>query len=566
MRWLSVVMVILILANIATAKIEEGKQTRDATSSISDFGAKDHHLSDGSVTSVDLRSPVSGVGVYESSGSDGGSLGRQPQTVVTTSSTKDPVTISKKVTPKNKNGYYPPGYLAEVIVEVYSNKDIELDIMEFIDNDLMAFYPTVHGYCLTDPLSIILYKRDILNYLESTRTDSTQAGNRRKFNYSNIIINISDNCMKDVNEYYPSSYMHFLLNQTPLFEWDKVQNGSLTNYIGLKNFIENKLNELSIENSMINKTENGSMIIISKENRSIISIYKSSDVHIGYVYLYYDNIIINLRIENGTVFDSNNVLAFKSIRLKPGDLFVFWYYVKVMKPGYFDLETIATINEPKQTISSITTAISDNRPDFRVNRAFTQYQNFINDNLDIIFNVEYLGGGTEPDIKNVSIYFDRSEEYEYVDVDGNCSKEIKIDPKITKSFSIGESKFIKVKIKLNSTGVISPPGIGINGKKWSFNETVTVDKPIWRYFGVISLFFTGVFALFLFLVTELYFNVGTYRVDLSTRIFSLKGKIRTVIRANILYIIGVIFITIILLIIGLIVIDFLIRRFIDYPF
>jgi hypothetical protein len=568
MRWLNIVLVILIISHVAAARIEEGVQTRVATSSISDFGAKDHHLDDGSVAGIDLSSPISKAETHRFGG---GGSGLQPQTKITSPLPQDVVKISKTIEPKNKNGYYPPDELAEVIVEItsISDQELELNMIEFIDNDLMVSFPTVHGYCLTDESSMIVYEMNILNCLECNSVKSNLVGDQLAFEYHEIPIHIAKGSIKCLNKDFPNDCVALLSNQTALFNWSEIQNGSLTDYSNLEYFIKNELDVCANQNLSINKTKNGSAIIISKGIHSLATFYDVRGfLDEGFVSVYVNGTFVtHLRKENGIIYNISNVLAFRNVKLKPGNVFVFWYNIKPHTIGYFDLKTIVMGNDPGQTISEITTAIADYMPNFKVSRAITQYQNFIYDDLDILFNVEYLGGGSEPDLENVTICFDnRSKEYIYVDIEGNTSKEILSNPKITKSFTKGVSIPINIKIKLNNTGIISPPGLKIFGTQWTFNETILVDKPTSRFFEAISLFLTGIAALFLLTFKELYLDVGSNRENLSRSLFFVKGRILVLMRRNISSII-IIFILLILCLIAIPkIFDIIIRVLIKWPF
>jgi len=307
---------------------------------------------------------------------------------------------------------------------------------------------------------------------------------------------------------------------------EKIGNGKTIMVVGEKNYILLKLNNNESKtddgrvDKFIPKNENGDLNIYSESIFPIITINNSSDlIDKGYINLYYKNLVFHLKQKNGSIYDMNNILAFESLKLFPADFFVFWYCIKApLDSGSFAVKTYATIDDlkPRQIVLSSAAAIVDNSPSFSATRTFSNYQNFLNDEFEIEFDIEYEGGGTEPKIDNIEIRFDVSNEYEYVSIDGKiCNDDLKRQPKIIKSFIINESVPIKLKIKFKKEGKITPPSLWINYDRKQFSEYVEVDRPAGRYFSYIYLFITAISFLFFFSVKELYLDIRHNKETLS---------------------------------------------------
>ncbi|MHB8117445.1 MAG: hypothetical protein ACYDHX_01755 [Methanothrix sp.] len=448
------------------------------------------------------------------------------------------IELKKTIIPRTTNGYIFPGEFAQVRVEVYSKADenINLSLTEFMDENLAVFYPVVHGYLLQTISHICYDEQNIFNHIESGKIEAylvNDSDNNITFFYDKINNNVSyfNKLAIPINENNINE-TPYSLNRSPLFEWGGVKNESLNEslnkYPYFKIFIKDKLGALNnsrIDGSIIKKYHN--KISIFENNTSIINITKSDGyMDRGYVNLSYNKFVFHLRLENDTIYDNNNILTFDNVTLHPGDFFVFWYCVKSpIKSGFYEVKTFATTinnSEPKQVVFSSATVIVDNNPIFKVDRTFSNYQIFLNDELKMRFDIEYLGGGAEPKIDDVQVRFDVSDEYEYILLDDiECNESQKKHQLRTKSFYRGKCLPINVTIKFKETGIISPPSLWVNDVRKPFYEFVTVDRPAGRYFNFIYLFATAIFFVIVFVFKQLYLDIGKNKENLSMRASSL---------------------------------------------
>lgn len=444
------------------------------------------------------------------------------------------VKIEKDIVPRKNNGIILPGDFAQVTVSITSNaKDnLNFDLVEFVDTDLSVFRSSVHGYVLDDPILFCCYKKGVLNHIECGKIMTSSDKKNLTFNYAEKPITITETESKIVPmSENLSDGVPFLLNKSELFKWNEVLNESLNKcfdrYPNLSNFIQFKLNALDHSDiARSNITIYSNNIIIFKNKTPIISILNKSDDYIDFSHAHFlcNDHIFHLKLENGTVYDMDNTISFNNVSLQPSDSFVFWYFIKSpMKTGQFDITTLV-INESINkliTYSSKTVEVV-NSPNFEVTRTFSDYNKFLGDELKIIFDVNYLGGGSEPNIDDIVVRFDTSSEYEYISVDGNTSPSITNHPEIIKSFAVGESKPIEVVIRFNETGKISPPSLRINDVRKPFStDTVNVDRPVDRYYNVLSLFAAAI-PFFVVFVLQTYLEMGSNKRKLWWRLIGIR--------------------------------------------
>jgi len=415
---------------------------------------------------------------------------------------------------------------ALVGVEVLNkaNHSITFNLIESIDRSLAAFYPSVNGYTLPDDKWIMYYEQNFLEYLECGKNSLRSYDS--SIDYDEVNRCLANHNQKSIDKQDLQDVQRFL-NKPPIFEWDHVKNGSLKDYINLSNFIEYRLQALidrEIDTAKVYRYNDRISIYIG--NKSIIEIIKNNDTRdSGYSILSYNNLTFHLKMHEGAVYDIGDILYFKDITLNRGQMFVFWCYIKPLSTGLFDASTYVIVNNPRHIILNSAPINVENNPNFRVTRTFSKYQNLLNDELDMAFDIVYLGGGTEPEIKYVKVFFDKSHEYEYISLNGTkCTDDMKKNPMIEENFTKNVSKIIKVKIGLNTTGVISPPGLKINGNYKPFYDTITVDRPVARYFNYISLFFTILSFIIIFLFKDVCLDSSTDCGDQAKTYKQILGK------------------------------------------
>lgn len=422
---------------------------------------------------------------------------------------EEPLKIIKIISPHRSDKGLRSGDLVKVSVEIYPKNKLNISIREFIDQDVPVFLSSVHGYILTDMERIGFYKLGLLNDIECNKLD-TCIDNEYGDNYIKFVSNHNTCriCTKSACEIDNYSKMPYLDDGEALFDLSTIRDGNLTDYSCLSQFISDNINS-------INDTElNLSKIICSADGNISIKINKNKIVNInktnsylddGWVVLSYRNndstglIVHHLKLlDNNKIFDPGNSIAIDNLDLPAGSILVFWYYMLPNSPGTYNTETITSIDSPKMIISSpLDVKIVRDEPQFKVYRKFDQSRIFLQDELDIEYDVEYLGGSFPSVIKNIPVIFDTSPDdfnytpYSNLSFDG--------------TFYEDKSTPIKKKIKFIKEGMLSPPGIWVNGRHFNFEENVEVDIPLTRYFNLFSiiltviLFFIGIIIKDIFL-------------------------------------------------------------------
>jgi hypothetical protein len=302
--------------------------------------------------------------------------------------------------------------------------------------------------------------------------------------------------------------MPYLDDGEALFDLSTIKDGYLRDYPRLSQFINdniNAINDTELNQSKIICSAEGNISIKLSENK-ILNINKSNGyLDDGWVVLSYKNndsnglIVHHLKlVDNNKIFDPGNSIAIDNLYLPAGSILVFWYYMLPNSPGTYSTETITSIDNPKMIISSpLDVNIVEDEPQFIVYRKFDQSRIFLQDELDIEYDVEYLGGSFPSVIKNIPVIFDTSpDDFDYANY-SNLS--------FYGTFYEDKSVPIKKKIKFTKEGMLSPPGIWINGRHFNFEENVEVDIPLTRYLNLLSivstiiLFFIGIIIKDIFL-------------------------------------------------------------------
>lgn len=496
-------LIVFAIVNIALSITESSIDSRPATVSPSDFGKKSHLEATGS-NRVTITSGSSG-------GGGGGSPKTPAQPAITVTSEGDPIRIVKIVTPRTKDGERRLGEMAQVRVEIYSNQNdsINLNIREFVDENIPVFRPSANAYILKGPDEISYYKLGFLEDLELGCLDKTT--NNTSITICDFNCSIGNKQIKDYNIYEKNhEYMRI---KTPLLSWPLRNNCSLSNYPNLMNYLKSLLNlkNTTCNNMTINNTRGGNLLIKNNGNVEINISYNSSDrLDSGNAILTYNGIVHHLVfIQNRTddrlydIYDTSNIIGLDDIELEPDSIIVFWYNLMPYNPGVYNTETLATIERPPKVLSGhLEIEIEEDIPQFKVSRKFTSPRLFKWDELGIQYHVDYVGGGPRSLIKRVPINFNNSSDFDY-----KLEKNEKLS--YEENFFINRSAIINKTIKYNKEGEFTLPSLWINNKYIDFGEnerTVIVDTPFERYFNIFSLLFAGIAFILGILLKDVYFS------------------------------------------------------------
>ena len=203
------------------------------------------------------------------------------------------------------------------------------------------------------------------------------------------------------------------------------------------------------------------------------------------------------------ISDRNEILRFNIKRLGSKDRLFYWYYVRPKKSGVFNTESIIRIKDEdfKGWPDIIYPMhIEVGKPDYRfeVDPILGSTKVFFNSSwipdkwkkLDIAYIIRYTGAASNTYLKNINIEVKSADGYLY----GNNSARLNFDTNNIIS--------LNRQISYNKTGTYTIPAIWIEGTPYLFKETVTVDEPIIRWWGLINSYYTIIAALLLILVNK----------------------------------------------------------------
>ncbi len=218
-------------------------------------------------------------------------------------------------------------------------------------------------------------------------------------------------------------------------------------------------------------------------------------------YLNYETSILNQSQWN--ISDRNEILSFNIKSLGSKDRLFYWYYVRPKKSGVFITESMLRIRDEDfkgwpDIIYPMNIEVG--KPDYRfeVDPILGSTKVFFNSSwipdkwkkLDITYVIRYTGAASNTYLKNINAEVKSADGYLY----GNNSARLNFDTNNIIS--------LNRQISYNKTGTYTIPAIWIEGTPYLFKETVTVDEPIIRWWGMINSYYTIIAALLLILVNK----------------------------------------------------------------
>lgn len=249
-----------------------------------------------------------------------------------------------------------------------------------------------------------------------------------------------------------------------------------------------------------NTSDNWIMFIIDNHNADEgVALLNISDQMI--YYLNYETNILNQSQWN--ISDRNEILRFNIKRLGSKDRLFYWYYVRPKKSGVFNTESILRIKDEDfkgwpDIIYPMNIEVG--KPDYRfeVDPILGSTKVFFNSSwipdkwkkLDITYVIRYTGAASNTYLKNINVEVKSADGHLY----GNNSARLNFDTNNIIS--------LNRQISYNKTGTYTIPAIWIEGTPYLFKETVTVDEPIIRWWGMINSYYTIIAALLLVLVNK----------------------------------------------------------------
>lgn len=176
----------------------------------------------------------------------------------------------------------------------------------------------------------------------------------------------------------------------------------------------------------------------------------------------------SLNTNNNTFFieKRNDIDTHKRINENIGKKgrIIYWYNIKPKESGTYSTRTIVRTNDEYQDIDQITKIdVKEPNPDFQVEISGIKNELSCNEELNISYNVIYLGGSTDPVTCDVSIS-DSIKEYEIVNKKSSYKNE---------SFHLNEARQFYFVIKYPEEGKFYFPELTISSER--------IDEKINRY-------------------------------------------------------------------------------------
>lgn len=412
------------------------------------------------------------------------------------SSCKDPFIVTKTISPDSENGYLlGDQLLISVEIKYVNQKTTSMNgirVFEIIDDDLYVV-DNEYKYCYTlcTLEQICDYKRNLDN-----------------LGSMNGLGEHSDNIV----DCYKCTYNCDICNDThKLFNWDNITKTDVGN-LSLLNLLRYNYDIKWAENetSRIFKTDNNTRIYVNHTttddyveitNNHIKNTSKLQicDGESRTYWLLYNN-------SSGVVdiYDKSTLLKMNVRNLRWNDRLIYYYYVKPKKHGYFKTDTIIRTNssfDQSYTDIEYPLDLRINYPDpkFDVDLKLKQSRIYKDDILDLIFDITYLGGASEPCCNNISVKPDKdiTNDYYYY-VNNESARDMPIENCSSETFCMYGTSQIIYHVEYPEPGVYSLPGIWIDEKHYTFNEKQIIVDRNWAYrypemasiiFGFIGLIF-----------------------------------------------------------------------------
>jgi hypothetical protein len=411
-------------------------------------------------------------------------------------STEDLISIKKMILPAKKDAYI-LGEPLRVLIEIKNiNKNIINDrivnifIREVIDDDL-----GVSGNS---------GKWKIVDFNEISRMKSDL--------FRNNSININgESC-----ESWPIEY--------ELFNLDKIINNSKGNdeRSKLKSILYNSFDVEWIKKDDVTflpiKTKNLTGLNITTNSRGdwvelINDLNKSITLNISNNRKYV--LKINEKKEGALVSryinDTNYYLGIYRDNLSTRETLLFWYDIYPRKSGIFKTETLLRFYDSEHSkvhdlSYPIDIEVKQSTPKFEINPKPLKFQVYkwsrgSTNWLDIIYDITYMGGSTEPTCNQVTIELDKPLEgyFYYLNDKGKRDDYIaeRSSFKDYSSFNKFETKQIKLRVAYPNTGNYYLPGIWINGEHYTFKEEqILVDDWLSRNLNILSIWIASISLIF----------------------------------------------------------------------
>lgn len=409
------------------------------------------------------------------------------------SSPNSPIQIRKVFSPGNKSNYL-LGDPIGVYVEISSTgKELtDIFVLEVIDDELCVLNISNEFGKMSSIDAISEYYRDLNSddFLEPVSCINKNGGCLiDPLNRSGIFLNKSEreynlmnfNLSNDFNslEFNNTSKV---LNEAFNILWANSESASYNKSIN--RILIKKVDGLDFVDIIINNNSRSALVNISNDRIYAFKAQRNSK-----------SIMIN---------ETEVALKFDFTKLLKTEIFAYKYYIKPKKSGNFNTMTLVRCwdNSDTKYISSID--VKEPNPLFDITprpKYLKIIQSFypFDQALDLVYDITYLGGASEPELHNAKLKLENDIDY-YI-----CSfSNKKDDDAKTMNFTKYKTAHIPTNVKFNYVGIISVPGIYINDKLYNFKDTTIEVYTITGYLLSIvtnyNFVFTIGFALIIFVI------------------------------------------------------------------
>lgn len=189
--------------------------------------------------------------------------------------------------------------------------------------------------------------------------------------------------------------------------------------------------------------------------------------------------------KNAEIYKNNSFSIHRDI-LKPGQIFSYQYDIKLINIGDFTLDTSVESYRHHEIDHHMHIRVLPNDPIFLVEAKLKDYEIIIDDPIEIIYNIKYLGGSNDP--YNCTINFDPSGDYTMQFINNH-------------SFKANQENEVRLNILYLKPGLYSLPALSIVESQTkiinSFNFPITIKVVTWfeKYIYLIIVIITSILAL-----------------------------------------------------------------------
>jgi hypothetical protein len=203
--------------------------------------------------------------------------------------------------------------------------------------------------------------------------------------------------------------------------------------------------------------------------------------------------------------DTETSLNFSFNNLTRQEIFFYKYYLKPKRSGVFNTVTLVRSWGRSDTESTSLIDVKDPNPLFEINprprddSILLRQHDLWNETLEIVYDITYLGGASDPEMHNTKLKLENDLDYYYGSFDIKDKRPFKI-----MDFTKYKTEHVHSYVRFKDNGKIKIPGIYINDKLYDFKDTTITVTDIPRWIGsIIITRYSPIFAFFVGVLTFL---------------------------------------------------------------